>query len=94
MSDKLRRRKMNRQPNPTQPNPTQPNPTMDHTLSAREFEVLELLSRGCKNRQIALALEIEECTVRFHVGNILSKFEVKNRTEAVCYAFRKGWITD
>ena len=66
----------------------------DQALSAREFEVLELLTRGRKNREIALALEIEERTVRFHVENILEKLRVQNRTEAVCYAFRKGWIRD
>jgi DNA-binding NarL/FixJ family response regulator len=64
------------------------------TLSDREFEVLELVAHGCKNREIGVALEIEERTVRFHVGNIFDKLNVKNRTEAVCYAFRKGWITD
>ena len=45
-------------------------------LSTREFEVLELVARGCKNREIALALDIEECTVRFHVGNIFDKLGV------------------
>lgn len=63
-------------------------------LSAREFEVLELIAHGCKNREIALALRIEERTVRFHVENILNKLNVNNRTEAVSYAFRKGWIRD
>ena len=70
------------------------DPTIELTLSARESEVLELLARGCKNCEIALALEIEERTVRFHIGNILDKLNVKNRTEAVCYAFRRRWITD
>ena len=42
-------------------------------LSTREFEVLGLIARGCKNREIALTLEIEERTVRFHVENILDK---------------------
>ena len=64
------------------------------TLSAREFEVLELIARGQKNREIASDLEIEVRTVRFHVENILNKLRVQNRTEAVCYAFRKGWIKD
>ena len=64
------------------------------TLSAREFEVLELIGRGCKNREIAQELQIEERTVRFHVENILDKLGVSNRTEAVCYAFRSGWITN
>lgn len=75
-------------------NPTQPNPTLDHILSAREFEVLELLAQGCKNGKIAVTLEVKERIVRFHVGNIFNKLNVKNRTEAVCYAFRMGWIND
>jgi DNA-binding NarL/FixJ family response regulator len=61
-------------------------------LSAREFEVLRLIARGCKNREIAQALEIEERTVRFHVENILDKLNVENRTHAVCHAIRMGWI--
>jgi DNA-binding NarL/FixJ family response regulator len=65
---------------------------MRGSVSEREFEVLELIARGRKNREIALSLEIEECTVRFHVGRILDKLKVQNRTEAVCYAFKKGWI--
>lgn len=69
-------------------------PSTEQILSPREFEVLKLIAGGCKNREIALALEVEEVTVRFHVGNILDKLEVKNRTEAACYAFRQGWIKD
>ena len=68
------------------------NPTIGRFLSTREGEVLELIARGCKNREIAQALEIEERTVRFHVENILDKLNVNNRTEAVCFAFRMGWI--
>ena len=63
-------------------------------LSAREFEVLEHIARGYKNREIAAALAIQEVTVRFHVGNIFDKLGVKNRAEAVGYAFRHKLITD
>jgi DNA-binding NarL/FixJ family response regulator len=63
-------------------------------LSDREFQVLELVARGCKNREIALALGIKERTVRFHVENILDKLDVKNRAQAACYAVKSGWITD
>lgn len=66
----------------------------EETLSHREFEVLELIARGRKNLEIALALGIEERTVRFHAENILDKLSVNNRTEAVCHAFRNGWIKD
>lgn len=63
-------------------------------LSFRELEVLELIARGCRNREIALALVIEERTVRFHVENILDKLKVKNRAEARCFVCRNGWIND
>lgn len=65
----------------------------DEILSAREYEVLGLLARGRKNHEIAEELGIEECTVRFHVGNILGKLGAKNRTEAVSHAFRNGWMS-
>ena len=55
----------------------------NEVLSVREFEVLELLAHGCKNREIALALDVEESTVRFHVKRILHKLRVKNCAEAV-----------
>lgn len=42
-------------------------------LTAREFAVLELIARGCKNREIALSLKIQEVTVRFHLKNIVKK---------------------
>ena len=75
-----------------QPNPTQPNPTMKQVLSAREFEVLEYIARGCKNREIAQNLDIQEVTVRYHIGKILKKLGVKNRTEAACLAVQNDWI--
>jgi len=68
--------------------------TNEAILSQRESEVLELIARGCKNIEIAVALEIKERTVRFHVENILDKLNVSNRTEAVSYAFKKGWINN
>ena len=63
-------------------------------LSTREFEVLELIAHGRKNREISQALDIEEVTVRFHIGNIFKKLKVKNRTQAGCYAVKIGWIKD
>lgn len=63
-------------------------------LSRREFEVVELVARGYKNREIAEVLEIEERTARFHVANILKKPKVRNRAEARCYACRNGWMNN
>jgi NarL family two-component system response regulator LiaR len=60
------------------------------TLSEREIEVLKLVARGLSNRDIAADLDIAEGTVRFHVGNILSKLGLENRAQAVLYALREG----
>ena len=70
----------------------EPNPTMELLLSNREREVLDLIAHGHKDREIALALDIEECTVRFHVKNLLTKLVAKTRAAAVYRAVKNGWI--
>ena len=62
------------------------------TMTRRESEVLELLGEGLQNKEIAERLGIAERTVKFHVGSILRKLEVGNRTEAVATAIRDGLI--
>jgi len=62
------------------------------TLTPREVEVLALVAQGLRNREIALALTLSEETVQVHVRNILSKLDVKDRTEAVSVALRRGII--
>jgi DNA-binding NarL/FixJ family response regulator len=57
-------------------------------LSAREQEVLRLLSRGATNRQIAESLEISENTVKAHLKSVLRKLGVSNRVEAAGWALR------
>ncbi|NMC12439.1 MAG: response regulator transcription factor, partial [Chloroflexi bacterium] len=59
-------------------------------LTEREINVLSLVSRGLTNQEIANTLQISERTVRTHVGNILSKLHLANRTQAALYALRKG----
>jgi two-component system, NarL family, response regulator len=61
-------------------------------LSSRELEVLEMLSKGLTNKQIAGALGISSHTIRSHVANITDKLEVCDRTEAVSMAIRRGII--
>ena len=61
-------------------------------LTDRESEVLDLLSKGLANKQIAVALGISEHTVKFHVSSIYTKLNVTNRTEAVREGLRGGWI--
>jgi DNA-binding NarL/FixJ family response regulator len=61
-------------------------------LSAREREVLLLMSEGMSNRAIAAELCISEKTVKCHVGMILSRFGVEDRTQAVLQAIRRGYV--
>ena len=62
------------------------------TMTRRESDVLGLLGEGLQNKEIAERLGIAERTVKFHVGSILRKLDVGNRTEAVATAIRKGLI--
>lgn len=59
-------------------------------LTDREYEVLELMSKGNSNSEIASALIITEATVKYHTNNIFSKLGVKDRTQAVITAFKRG----
>ena len=59
-------------------------------LTERELDVLRLLAQGDGDRDIAEKLVVSERTVHFHVGNILSKLHLANRTQAALYAIRKG----
>lgn len=61
-------------------------------LTKREKEVLEQLSAGLSNKEIAAALNISENTVKYHVRNILSKLHLNSRTQAAAYAIRKGIV--
>lgn len=62
-------------------------------LTAREVEVLRLLARGLGNDAIAATLAISPATARTHVGNILSKLDLPNRTQAALFALREGIAT-
>jgi len=64
----------------------------EESLTPRELEVLQLMSRGYRNKEIAQDLFITERTVKFHVGVILSKLDVSTRTEAVTKALQKGLV--
>jgi two-component system NarL family response regulator len=62
-------------------------------LTARELEILKLLSRGPTNKQIGHALGISDNTVRNHVLRIIEKLEVSDRTEAATTAIQRGLIS-
>lgn len=61
-------------------------------ITAREFEVLELVAQGLANREIAERLDISTRTAQKHVENLFKKFNVHDRTELVANAFRRGLI--
>jgi two-component system NarL family response regulator len=61
-------------------------------LTTREVEVLRLVARGMRNKEIASDLKISDETVQGHVKNILAKLSVHDRTEAVAVAIRRGIV--
>ena len=61
-------------------------------LSPREIEILEQICRGNSNKQIARILAISEQTVKNHITSIFKKLAVNDRTEAVVFSLRRGWI--
>ena len=62
-------------------------------LTAREHEVLELISQGLSNKLIARKLQISEHTVKFHISSIYTKLGASSRTEAVNHGARHGLVT-
>ncbi|MBM3778095.1 MAG: response regulator transcription factor, partial [Acidimicrobiia bacterium] len=66
--------------------------TPSSTLTTREVRVMELIARGCRNKELARELGISEETVKVHVKHILAKLGVSDRTAAVTVAARRGFI--
>lgn len=61
-------------------------------LSPREMEILQYVTQGMTNQQIALKLGISHQTVKNHMTSILKKLAVEDRTQAAVYALRRGWV--
>lgn len=61
-------------------------------LSNREMEILQCITRGMSNKEVALELGISHQTVKNHMTSILRKLAVNDRTQAAIYALRKGWV--
>jgi DNA-binding NarL/FixJ family response regulator len=64
-----------------------------YLLSKREHEVLQLVTRGLSNLEIAWKLEISDNTVKIHLRHIFDKLKVQSRTAAAVYAICQGWVS-
>jgi DNA-binding NarL/FixJ family response regulator len=62
------------------------------SLSKRELEVLRLIVDGCSNKEIAKALNLAQVTVKLHVGHVLEKLGVLDRTQAATTAIQRGIV--
>jgi DNA-binding NarL/FixJ family response regulator len=76
-----------------QPTPPPQPPAALADLTPREREVLELLARGHSNAEICKQLVVSEATTKTHVARILQKLDLRDRIQAVIYAYESGIVT-
>ncbi|MER6528251.1 response regulator transcription factor [Streptomyces sp. NPDC001508] len=89
LSPSVQRRLLERLSQP-EPQPTRIEPP--DGLTARETEVLVLIAEGLSNQEIARRLHVSTATVKTHINNLFAKTGVKDRAQAVRYAYGKGLV--
>jgi DNA-binding NarL/FixJ family response regulator len=73
--------------------PSTANRRVTEALTPREAEVLQQMASGRSNAEIAHALHLGETTVKTHVARILAKLDLRDRVQAVVYAYESGFVT-
>ncbi|MEU1403792.1 response regulator transcription factor [Streptomyces sp. NPDC005728] len=92
LSPSVQRRLLERLSEPELPEPGPAAVQVPDGLTARETEVLVLIAEGLSNQEIARKLHVSTATVKTHINNLFAKTGLKDRAQAVRYAYRKGLV--
>ena len=92
LAPEVTRRVIGRMTTPSPERPGHAEPPEVARLTAREREVLVMLARGLSNGEIAATLVLGEATVKTHVSNVLAKLHLRDRVQAVVYAYEAGLV--
>lgn len=92
LSPSIQRRLLERLSAPESPQPLSASMEPPDGLTSREVEVLALIAEGFSNQEIARALHVSTATVKTHINNLFAKTGLKDRAQAVRYAYAKGLV--